>query len=178
MSGDARDASALLARIEALERRLDEVEGVQAIHRLKARYGEVTDRRYAGDGLVPPERLAPLAREIAQLFTEDAVWDGGPQLGRVVGRAAIEAHFRTSQLHFAWHFFAKPQIQVDGDVGHGTWDILAPCTARNGRAHWMVGVEHDRYRRVDGRWLHAYMKLDLVFMAPFDEGWAKRVKRG
>ena len=171
------DTDALLARIGALEQRLAEVEDVQAIHRLKARYGAVTDRRYTGHGLVPRERLEPLAREIANLFTEDAVWDGGPKLGRAEGREAIYEQFLGSQLRFAWHFFVKPQIQEDGEVAHGTWDIFAPCTARDGRAFWMTGVEHDRYQKVDGRWLHSWMKLDLVFMAPYDTSWADVVRR-
>ena len=51
------DTDALLARIDALEKRLAEVEDVQAIHRLKARYGAVTDRRYTGHGLVARDRL-------------------------------------------------------------------------------------------------------------------------
>lgn len=171
------EESALLARIDALERRLADVEAVQAIERLKARYGEVTDRRYTGSGLVARDRLEPLAREIASLFTEDAVWDGGETLGRVVGREAIYEHFLGSQLHFAWHFFVKPRIEVDGDRAHGTWDIFAPCTARNGKDYWMTGVEHDRYQKIGDEWLHSFMKLDLVFMAPFDGGWAGRIQR-
>ena len=158
-------------RIATLEARLAEVEDVQAIHRLKARYGAVTDRRYTGSGLVPRDELEPHAREISNIFTETAIWDGGAELGKIEGRERIYEHFLKSQLHFAWHFFVKPQIQVDGDVAHGSWDIFAPCTARNGKPYWMTGVEHDRYQRVEGRWLHSYMKLEMVFMAPLDRGW-------
>ena len=171
------ETQALAARVAALEARLTEVEDVQSIHRLKAHYGAVTDKRYTGTGLVPRDELEPLAREISSLFTEDATWDGGEKLGKIVGREAVYEHFLKSQLHFAWHFFVKPQIHVEGDSAHGSWDIFAPCTAKNGKPYWMTGVEHDRYQRIDGRWLHSYMKLDMVFMAPLDRGWPPRSDR-
>jgi hypothetical protein len=77
-------------------------------------------------------------------------------------------------LSFSWHFFVKPHIEVEGDRAHGRWDILSPCTTGDGRAMWMAGVEHDEYARTSGGWLHTHMKLDVVFMAPHDRGWAKR----
>lgn len=171
------DGSMLERRIADLEKRLDRAESVQAIHRLKAHYGAITDQRYTGDGVAPPERLEAIAREVAQLFTEDGVWDGGERLGRCEGREAIYQRFLEPTLHFAWHFFVKPEITVDGDEAHGTWDIFAPCTATNGRPYWMTGVEHDRYRRVDGRWLHSYMRLDMAFMAPYDRSWSRGWER-
>jgi hypothetical protein len=36
---------------------------------------------------------------------------------------------------------------------------------------WMTGVEHDRYRREQGVWLHTHMKLEPVFMVPHEKGW-------
>lgn len=173
MSPPPADVAALERRIEQLEARLDAAESVQRIHMLKAHYGEVTDRRYTRDGPVPREQLEPIAREVASLFTEEGIWDGGSQLGRCVGREAIYQRFLEPTLHFAKHFFVKPQIQVEGEVARGTWDLLAPCTATDGRPYWMAGVEHDRYQRVAGSWLHSYMKLDLVFMAPYQRGWSR-----
>jgi len=172
----SQNADATIRRLEerlaTLEARLAQTEDVQAIHRLKARYGAVTDRRYGKKGSVPRDLLESLAREVAELFTEDGVWDGGKQLGKCVGRQAIYERFLEPTLEFAWHFFVKPQIQVDGDLAHGSWDILAPCTGFDGRAYWMAGVEHDRYQKVDGRWLHSYMTLDVAFMCPYERGWA------
>jgi hypothetical protein len=37
----------------------------------------------------------------------------------------------------------------------------------------MAGYEDDEYVRVDGDWLHRSMKLSVVFMAPYERGWAK-----
>jgi len=160
--------------LRALEARLARVEAVQEIQRLKARYGALVDARYDRDGPRPRAQLEPLAGQIAELFTADAVWDGGAGLGICRGRAAIRERFLEPTLRFSWHYFVKPQIEVAGDRARGTWDLLAPCTTRDGVASWMAGVEDDEYARVDGRWLHSAMKLRVVLFAPHERGWAPR----
>lgn len=162
----------LEARLTALESRLRAVEDVQAIERLKARYAALVDARYTRKGPKSAEEIEPLARELSLLFTEDAVWDAGGALGTCEGRDALYQRFLAPTLDFSWHFFLKPRIRVDGDTAHGTWDLFSPCTTREGRAMWMTGVEEDEYAREAGVWLHRRMKLDVVFMAPFDRGWA------
>lgn len=168
----------LLARIEALEARVRAAEDVLAIQNLKSRYGALADARYDRNGVRPSEELARIADQIAALFTEDATWDGGAGLGVCRGRDEIRKRFLEPTLRFSWHYFVKPHITVEDDEARATWDILAPCTTRDGRAHWMSGAEDDTYRRVDGAWLHASMTLRLVFMAPHDAGWAKPRSRG
>ncbi|HEX5065442.1 MAG TPA: nuclear transport factor 2 family protein [Myxococcota bacterium] len=160
-------------RVEALERRVRAAEDVDAIQRLKARYGQLVDLRYDRKGPKGADELEKLATQIADLFSEDAVWDGGAGLGECRGREAIRRRFLAPTLRFSWHFFVKPHIEVDGDRAHGTWDILAPCTATDGTPMWMAGVEDDRYVREGGRWLHESMKLRVVFMAPHAKGWSK-----
>jgi hypothetical protein len=91
-----------------------------------------------------------------------------------VGRAAIRERFRDPTLLFSWHYFLKPRIAVDGDRAEARWDILAPCTTKDGRPHWMAGVEDDAYRREDGVWRHTGMRLSTVFMAPHDRGWTRQ----
>ena len=166
-------ADDLARRVEALEQRLRGVEDVQAIHRLKARYGQLVDARYDKKGPKSGPELEALAGQIAALFSADAVWDGGAGLGEARGRDAIRQRFLAPTLRFSWHFFVKPHIEVDGDRALGSWDILAPCTATDGTPMWMAGVEDDSYVREDGRWLHQSMKLRLVFMAPHARGWSK-----
>jgi len=170
-----------MATLEELERKIAELEyrvtaneDAQAIQRLKARYGEITDSRYRV--LEDEAELASIAQSIAALFSEDAVWDGGAALGLCEGREAIAERFRKPTLSFAHHFFMKPRIEIDaeGDSAKARWDILAPCTSLDGKCFWMAGVEDDEYVKVNGEWLHSRMKLDLIFMAPYDRGWAKR----
>ncbi|MCG8592420.1 MAG: nuclear transport factor 2 family protein [Proteobacteria bacterium] len=169
---------ALARRVSELEKRLRAVEDVQAIQRLKARYGELVDARYTRRGAVSDEQLDRIARQVGELFTEDAEWDGGGGLGVCRGREAIVQRFREPTLSFSWHYFVKPQIQVDGDRASGTWDILAPCTSRDGEPLWMAGTEQDEYVREDGRWLHARMQLRVVFMAPHARGWGRAPRSG
>jgi len=165
----------LSRRIDALETRLRAAEDVQAIHRLKARYAQLVDARYRRrGGVVDRAQLEAAARAIAELFTPDGIWDGGAGLGVCKGREEIFRRMCEPTLSFSWHFFLKPHIEVDGDRAHGSWDILSPCTTGEGRAMWMAGVEHDEYVREGDRWLHEQMKLDVVFLAPHDRGWAKR----
>ena len=164
----------LEARLRALEARLGVLEDVEAIRLLKARYGELVDGRYAGGAPRSRAELERIAGEIADLFTEDALWDGGAALGVCRGRAAIQERFAAPTLAFSWHYFVKPQIAVEGEAARARWDLLAPCTSRDGRAMWMAGVEDDEYRKLGGRWLHQRMALRVVFMAPHDRGWAPK----
>ncbi len=166
----------LEARLRALEGRIEALEDVEAIRRLKARYGELVDERYTGGAPRSPAELLRIADELAGLFTEDAVWDAGPALGVCRGRAALRERFARPTLSFSWHYFVKPQIQVDGSQARARWDLLAPCTTPEGRAMWMAGVEDDEYRKVEGCWLHSRMALRVVFMAPHERGWARRAE--
>ena len=68
--------------LEALERRIRRLEDLEEIKQLKARYAAYCDANYDADAL-------------AELFTADAVWDGG-MLGRSEGREAIRQFFRGS----------------------------------------------------------------------------------
>ena len=163
-------------RIRVLERRLEIVEDVEAIRLLKARYGELADSRYGPSGVKPPEELEHIASQIVQLFTEDAVWDGGGALGVCRGRQEIRDRFLKPTLVFSLHYFVKPQIQVNGQRARATWDILAPCTTKDGRPHWMAGLEHDEYEKQDGHWLHSKLELEVAFMAPHDRGWGRKPK--
>lgn len=162
------------ARLAQLEARVAELEGHAAILDLKSRYGALADARYTRKGPKPPAEVERVADEMAALFTEDAVWEGGGPLGTATGREAIRERFAAPTLHYAWHFFVKPEIEVRGDRARGRWDVLALMTTTEGRALWMVGVEHDEYARVDGRWLHSRMQLESQLMAPYDRGWAPK----
>jgi nucleoid-associated protein YgaU len=163
----------LTQEVAELRVRVEAAEAVQAIHNLKARYAQMVDERYVRGKVAPEEKVAAVAEQIAALFTADGVWDGGPALGVSTGREQIATRMRTPTLLFSWHFFLKPQIHVEGDCARARWDILSPCTTRDSKPNWMVGFEDDEYRRVEGAWLHAHMKLTTVFLAPHETGWQK-----
>ena len=159
--------------LAGLAQRLRTLEDAEAIRRLKARYAELVDSRYAKGAPKPDDQIAPIATAIAALFTTDAVWDAGA-LGVCTGRDAIRERMATPTLHFSRHYFVNPDIAVDGDRARGRWELLAPCTSRDDQPMWMAGVEDDLSERVDGIWLHARMQLAVHFFAPHERGWAKR----
>lgn len=168
------NVEALERRVERLEERLRAAEDVLAIQRLKARYAQLVDARTPRDRELPQAEIDAIARRIAALFSEDGVWDGGEGLGVGRGREEIFQILRRPGLQFSWHYFVKPDIEVEGDRARGRWDILSPCTSKEGRALWMAGVEHDEYVRESGNWVHARMRLEVVFMASYEKGWAPR----
>jgi hypothetical protein len=163
----------LAAEVAALRGRVEASEAVLALHSLKARYGELVDRRFVAGRVVDGATLLRLAEEAAELFTEDATWDGGPGLGSVTGRRAITERLCAPTLDFSRHLFVKPNILVHGDRASARWDLLSPCRRPDGSSYWMCGYEDDEYQRFDGIWLHRSMRLTTVFMAPVGEGWTR-----
>jgi hypothetical protein len=163
----------LTDQVAALHRRVDQAEAVIELQALKARYGELVDQRFSGGRLVDPGTMSTVTRQAAELFTPDGVWDGGPGLGRQVGRDAIASRLAEPTLTFSRHLFVKPHIEVDGDRARGRWDVLCPCRRTDGSSWWMCGYEDDEYARVDGAWLHRSMTLSTVFMVKVEPGWEK-----
>ena len=172
MVSPSEDVNVVLAD---LRRRLERAEAVLAIHALKARYGALVDERFARGSVIDPEALAQVAQRIAELFTEDAVWDGGPGLGAVTGRDAIARRLSEPTLVFSRHFFFNPRVEVEatGDRARGRWDLLSPCRRPDGSSWWMCGYEDDEYTCVSGSWLHCSMRLTTVFMEPVGRGWER-----
>jgi ketosteroid isomerase-like protein len=148
--------------LETLERRIRRLEDIEAIKQLKARYAAYCDANYDANAL-------------AELFTEDAVWDGGA-LGRNVGREAIRQFFRGSsqRIIFAVHNILSPIIEIDGDTATGTWYLLQTCTyAAGNQAVWGAATYHDRYVRHNGTWKFQHVRIESHFWTPFEEGWAR-----
>ena len=151
------------ARLEQIERRLQGLEDAEAIRNLKARYAALCDNQYDAD-------------RIANLFTEDAVWES-PALGRFEGRDAIRNFFRGASgiFSFAIHYSLNGQIYVDGDAARAQWYLFMPCTVADGnRAMWRASIDHEQYRRVAGTWLFSEKRSQPLMNVPFEEGWEQR----
>jgi hypothetical protein len=159
-----------------LARRLDVVESRDAVRRLKAAYMQGLDDR--------------LREGVADLFWDDAVWEGLPDRdpegttaasepgGRTEGRTAIGRSFAEAAgwMSFTAHFLTNEDIRVDGDRAVGRWKLLQACTAAGdgpGTAFWQAGVYSDDFERRDGVWRFAHLRLAMDFRTPFDEGWAR-----
>lgn len=143
-----------------LEERLQRLEDIEAIKKLKARYCAGADERDE--------------EKFVGCFTDDAVWDGG-NLGRFEGKAAIRDFFRSlpKLLSFAIHYVMNPRIDVTGDSATGFWYLLEPCTMKEGgeQAVWGVAKYEEEYVRVNGEWKMQNLVLAPECWTPFDKGW-------
>jgi len=149
-----------------VEARLARLEAAEQIRALKARYCELCDSGYDADNL-------------AELFVEDAVWDGGSQLGRHEGREAICRFFQSmpAMISFAIHHVSNPFITVSDDAksAKGRWYLFQTATtAPEGRAIWFAATYEDEYIRVGDSWFFKEVLLKRRFVAPYERGWAKR----
>ena len=148
--------------LEDIAARLQALEDMEEIKRLKAHYCALCDDNYDADN-------------IASLFTEDAVWDGG-SFGRYEGRDEIRQFFVNApqMLPFAVHMVMNPIIEVEGDAATGVWYLFQACTFAEGdRAVWGSARYDEEYIRVGGAWRFRNLKLSSHFWTPFDEGWVK-----
>lgn len=152
---------------DGLDARVKRLEDLEALAQLKHRYAALCDDSYDADGL-------------AQLFTEDAIWDGGA-MGRAEGREAIRELFSQAaqRMPFAIHHVSNPILEIDGDRARGRWYLWQPCVAAGGQlteddqALWMAGRYEDRCVRRDGGWLFSRMKIELRMLSPYEAGWAR-----
>ena len=153
-----------------LEERVARLEAQDAVRKVKASYMQGLDDRLRG--------------AVADLFWEDAIWEGLPDRtpedvasassgSLTVGRAAIAASFvaAAAAMSFTAHFLTNESIEVDGDHAVGTWKLLQACTAGRDRAFWQAGVYTDDFECRDGVWKFSHLRLAMDFRTPFDEGW-------
>lgn len=149
--------------LQDLEKRIQTIEDIEAIKRLKARYCGYCDNGYDADAL-------------AALFTDDAIWDGGA-FGRFEGRKAIHDFFAgvSKLLPFAMHYVMNPLIEVEGDRATGRWYLFEPCTfAEGSQPVWGAAYYDDRYVKVGGAWKFQGVKITSSFWTPYELGWVKK----
>ena len=165
-------------QLEELARKVQEQEDIESIKQLRVRYCLYVDTQdWAA---------------MANLFVEDAVWDGGP-FGRYEGRAKIEEFLRglPRTLAFSLHYVMNPIVELQGEErATGVWYVLELCTMVEGnQAVWGTGRYEEQYvkevlpssvvkRKLGqpwkGEWKFQEVKLILGVWTPFDQGWAKK----
>ena len=143
--------------------RIQRLEGVEEIRGLKAHYCDLCDAGYDPDAL-------------SNLFTEDAVWDGG-SLGEFIGRERIHRFFQhmPNAMSFAVHHITNSHVQVDdsGTRGKGRWYLLqAATTASSNQALWLSGQYSDEFTKVEGEWKFSRISISTRFVTPYKSGWA------
>ena len=154
--------------METIEARIQRLEDIEEIRRLKIEYARVVDRYGKPD-------------EFAALFAEDGVMDIGPLGGLIKGRAAIRniGQVVGKTLTFFLHYMMGETIDIlpSGTYAKGHWYLWEPATY-NGQAVWIAITYDDEYKKIDGQWRIAFSRLNLHFMTPYDQGWVKKPMAG
>ena len=147
--------------LEELEKRVQALEDLEEIKKLKVRYA-----KYCDDNFDVEKR--------GELFTEDAVW-GSEAWGMFRGRKAIKEHFAGLHKHmiFSCHRIVAPDITVEGDKAYGTWYGMNTGILSNGKGFWSSCLYTDEYKKVNGRWFMSKVKLSYFYRSPYEGGWAK-----
>ncbi len=141
--------------------RLQVLEDVEEIRKLKARYCQACDDDHN------PDKLGPL-------FTEDAVWEA-TVMGKAEGRAAIQKMLgdlgKSGTIRNSAHNVMNPVIEVNGDTATGDWRLVMLYTGiyPNGELHYtrIIGWYKEQYARVDGRWYIKDLFCQVEESAPY-----------
>lgn len=146
-------------QIQALLRRVEHLESIEAIRALRCRYHDLVN-------LDQGPRLY-------ELFAPDAsiAYGGRP---KVQGRDQIREFFKNFPVQLARQFVHHHVVEVDGDRGRGHAD-LDGRPVRNGESLFVVGRFDDEYRRIDGQWYFQRVCLTVHYMVGPGEGWAQHL---
>jgi len=149
--------------ISELTKRIQTLEDLEDIKRLKAVYALACDDKYN------PEKMEPL-------FTEDAVWDGGKYFGRYEGRDNICNFFAgvSDNIIYALHYILMPHVVTHGDTADATWYLWMIATMKETGGVFGAGVYADKYHKINGTWLFKEVKLDLQTFTKYEDGWHKK----
>lgn len=150
-----------MAHARSIDDRLQVLEDIESIRRLKARYCAACDDGHN------PDKLGPL-------FGESAVWEA-TGVGRAEGRRAIQTLLgdigRSGVIRNSAHHAINPIIDVDGDEAAGYWRLIMLYTAhrRGGGLQYrrIIGWYRERYVRIGGEWLFAHLYCEVEESAPY-----------
>jgi len=156
--------------IKALETKVQVLEDVIAIDKLKSRYAQIADSRQFAKGDADREAIATA---MADLFTEDGIWDGGELFGTHRGRQAIHDYFYKPGWKLALHYVMNSHIDIEGNKARGQWYFLLAGTTKDNIAVWMGGSYDDQYEKINGRWFIKVVKPTFLFLTPYEDGWVK-----
>jgi ketosteroid isomerase-like protein len=174
----------LAQTMQALKAEVDVLRAEADIRRVQARYMFLCDTPCPEYGVEDDEERV---ERIVELYTEDAVWEGvgsyyDNQFGRMVGKAALRAHFRKfwgekrdPALLLNVHYLTSEQIHVRGDEADGQWVHCQPWIFGDGSSLLRSSRLNNLFRRVDGAWKVARTRTENVFVASLTPGWAESI---
>ena len=126
-----------------LATRVQVLEDVEAIRKLKAAYCDACDDDHNGDA-------------VAALFVPDGTWGPvgrPPHSGHDEIRAFMYSVRNRGQIARSAHQIFNPVIEVDGDTATGRWRFLMMYTATDDTSFVrIIGTYDDTYVRVGDGW--------------------------
>lgn len=124
-----------------LEQRIQVLEDIESIRKLKAMYCAACDDNHN------PDKLGPL-------FAQDATWEA-TVMGKAEGREAIKAFLAavgtSGRIRNSAHHAINPIIDVDGDRATGHWRLIMLYTEN-------LGAGEVRYQRIIGWYRESYVR--------------------
>jgi hypothetical protein len=148
--------------LEKMSKNLQWLVDIEEIKQLKARYAAACDNEYEPNA-------------IADLFTKDAIWDGG-MMGYAKNQSGIRDFFANASnlIGFAVHGLSNPLINIDGDTATGSWYLHQPMTMKGtDSAFWFIAQYQDQYVRTSDGWKFQHVKIIERAFTPYDEGFGK-----
>ena len=148
---------------ETLEARIQRLEDIEAICRLKAQYCAGCDDDHNSETL-------------CALFVEDGVWDweGAAYCDGVGQIKEFMDNLRASgRIKVSAHMVTNPQIDVDGDTATGHWRFIMLYTANEPNApdgvqfHRIIGYYQDDFVKRDGKWYFQTLRPRVQESAPY-----------
>jgi len=134
-----------------LEGRVQVLEDIEAIRKLKAAYCAACDDDHNGDA-------------VAALFVPEGTW-GAVGRPAEVGQDEIAAFMygvrSSGQMKRSAHQVFNPVIEVDGDTATGDWRFLMMYTAADEQSFVrIIGTYDETYVRTDAGW--KFQSLDVT----------------
>lgn len=147
-------------QLNGIARRLDELESVESIKKLKARYFRFIDEKKHAE-------LAALFTPDATVVTDGITWASPKEFADTIRDLTGAA----PSVHHGY----MPEIEITGpDTASGTWsmdDLLTfPAGPQAPEGHHGYGQYRETYRRIDGQWLIDSVLLTRFRMDPL-ENW-------
>jgi hypothetical protein len=151
-----------------LAKRIQVLEDIESIKRLKALYCYLVDSAVAGDASKWDELLSHFSKDSRADFEVVGVFEGKEAV------ATLFKEIVASLLSYSAHMVSNPIIEVLGNTATGKWYVHVPLTARGGNMPgWLQGKYDEEYVREDGRWKWKSITARFDFITPYDEGWVK-----
>jgi hypothetical protein len=144
-----------------LEDRIQVLEDIEAIRKLKAKYCAACDADHN------PDLLGPL-------FAEDATWEA-TVMSKAQGREAIKSLLgavgTSGRIRNSAHHAINPVIEVNGDHATGHWRLIMLYTENLGggqvRYQRIIGWYRETYVRSADGWLFQSLFCQVEETAPY-----------